>query len=97
MGLRFEKDILDVVHGSNGSVGVSILGETDESEATAAAGIAVLNNDLYSQTGQGVSGREDVGWGGDVQPPQRRRTPRTWCEELAHPCATQGLCMNRQW
>lgn len=39
-------DILDVVHGSNGSISVSILGVTDESEATAAAGIAVLDNDL---------------------------------------------------
>lgn len=39
-------NILDVVHGSNGSVGISLLAVTDESETTAAAGIAVLDNDL---------------------------------------------------
>ena len=53
-------DILNVVHGSNGSVSISHLSVTDESEATAAAGIAVLDNDLERWSG-GVL-REKCGW-----------------------------------
>lgn len=37
---------LHVVHIGNGSIGLGVLGETNEAEATAATGITVLDNDL---------------------------------------------------
>lgn len=39
---------LDVVHLLDGLVGISLRGVADETESTAAAGIAVLNHDLAS-------------------------------------------------
>lgn len=38
--------LLLVVHGVHGSVGLSIRGEADESESTAAVGVMVLDDNL---------------------------------------------------
>jgi len=38
--------LLDVVHGSDGSIGLSVLGEANEAKPAAASSIAVLDDDL---------------------------------------------------
>jgi hypothetical protein len=38
--------LLDVIHVRDGSIGLGVLAEANETEATAAAGIAVLDDDL---------------------------------------------------
>lgn len=39
-------DSLDVVHGRNGGISLGVLCETNESESTAAASVAVFDDDL---------------------------------------------------
>lgn len=45
------KSLLDVVHGSNSSIGISLLAIADESEATAATSVSVLYDDLSRLSG----------------------------------------------
>jgi hypothetical protein len=40
-------DILNVVHGLDGSIGIGLLSVANESETAAAAGITVLDDDLW--------------------------------------------------
>lgn len=40
-------DLLDVVHGRNGSIGASVVSEANEAEATTAASVTVLHDDLF--------------------------------------------------
>ena len=40
------RNTLNVVHGSDGSLGISLLAITDESETTATASVTVLDDDL---------------------------------------------------
>jgi hypothetical protein len=40
------RDLLDVVHGGNGLLGILLLEVAHEAEATAPAGVAVLDDDL---------------------------------------------------
>jgi hypothetical protein len=42
-------DLLNVVHGGDRSVGISLLAVSDESKSTAAAGVTVLDDDLRNQ------------------------------------------------
>jgi hypothetical protein len=51
---------LDVVHGSDRRLGISLLGVTDESETTAAASISVLDDNLTSTDIRQVFGRQDT-------------------------------------
>jgi hypothetical protein len=44
-------DILDVVHGLDGSLSIGLLSVADKSETTAAAGVTVLDDDLWIGSG----------------------------------------------
>lgn len=39
--------LLEVVHGVHGSISLGLAGETNETEATATLGVAILNDGLY--------------------------------------------------
>jgi hypothetical protein len=41
-------DLLNVVHALHGSIGLRVLVEADEAEATASTGVAVFNDNLSS-------------------------------------------------
>lgn len=41
--------VLDIVHGGNSLLRIILLGVADKSEATAAAGIAILDHNLYAK------------------------------------------------
>lgn len=84
-------NILNVVHGVDGSISISLLSITDESEATAATGVTILDDDLQNINVSGIILDTRVGYN-DLQPPQRLRTPRTFDEEHSHQCAMRGRC-----
>jgi hypothetical protein len=48
--------LLNVIHVRNGSIGLGVLTEANETEATAAAGVAVLDDDLRALV-KGALGR----------------------------------------
>ena len=50
-----EDDLLDVVHGLNGIVGILILTIADKPEATTTTGITVLDDNLQSKSAIGGS------------------------------------------
>jgi hypothetical protein len=50
-----DEDELNVVHGLDGGVGFTILGEAHESKAATAASIAILDHDLRTQALSGTS------------------------------------------
>ena len=84
-----DRNSLHVVHGRNGSIGASIFCEADETEATAAASIAVLDDNLVV-----ILVRCDcaVSWCQDSQLRRLGRTLRTWRARSGRQCARQGRC-----
>lgn len=68
-------NILSIVHGLNSSICILVLAVTNEAEATAAAGVPVLDNNLWSLTSDAYrhGGSEHC-----LQLPRPGRTPQTW-------------------
>lgn len=83
-------DVLDIVHGTDSSIGILLLGVTDETEATAAASITVLDNNLQYECDISNLRRVLVSGYRDSQLLRRHQTPRTFDGEHSRQCATQG-------
>lgn len=80
--------LLNVIHVRDGSVGLGFLTEANETESTAATGVAVLDDDLHALAKSALGRLSE----GDIQPLGPVRTPRTWCAGFGRQCAMQGLC-----
>lgn len=84
---------LNVIHVLNRSIGLGVLGETNETEAAAATGVAVLDDDLMrvseGRVGE-VMSAPAAAKTRCVRLPEPDRTPRTSGGESGRRCAMQG-------
>lgn len=53
---RGRKFILDIVHGGDGTLGIRFLGVSDKAEAAAAAGVSILDHDLWGEKKNRIRG-----------------------------------------
>jgi hypothetical protein len=87
-------DSLNLVHALDGGISLILIREAHEAKATAATGIAVLDDNLKSA----MSVLERVSMDMRIyvlQLPQQRQTPRTLCAEQRRQCARQGRCRRK--
>lgn len=83
-------NVLNIVHGADSIVSISLVSEADETEATGATSITVLDNDLETMAVSKCRVQDERR--PDLQLPQRHQTPRTFVGGRSRRCARQGRC-----
>lgn len=89
-------DLLDVVHGVDGSLRVSLVRVAHEAEATATAGVAILDDNLCGAVRSDYGGTLSSQGRGHLQPHQPGQTPQTSDGASCRPCAMLGHCAHHK-